>query len=266
MTVGAFLFIASCKKNDKDVAEDTGYSTEHTVAEKSFDDAQSIADMAATVASGSNLGYKTTELTAGGCATVTRSTGSIVIDFGATNCMCLDGRNRRGKILVAYTGAYADSGSVHTITFDNYYQNDNKVEGTKTVTNMGNNSAGQPYFSVVVSGTIILSTGGTMTTAFNRTRTWTAGYTTLGDRSDDVYAITGGGTITRPSGSVVAVAISNTAPLLVAAGCRWIEAGTITYTLASGAMRTINYGTTPACDATAVITLPSGATYTVTLP
>lgn len=263
----ASIFYTSCNKKTDDNNEDTGYSTEQSISEKSFSDAQSIADLASNVNSGSSLGYKTTALTAGGCATVTRAADSMVIDFGATNCLCHDGRYRRGQIIVRFTGRYADSGSVHTITFRNYYQNDNQVLGTKVVTNMGNNSAGQPYFNVTVAGSVVLASGaGTITTNWTRVRTWTAGYTTLTDWSDDVYQIYGTGTITRPSGALVNVAISNTTPLVVAAGCRWIQAGTVVYTLPSGLTRTINYGTTPTCDAAATITLPSGRTIAVTLP
>lgn len=266
-SLGIAVIATSCRKNkDTNTSEDTGYTTEQFTADKTYDDVENIADQASTVASGGNVGYKTTQLTAGSCATVTHSTGSMVIDFGTTNCLCADGRYRRGKILVSYTGAYADSGSVHTITFDNFYQNDNKIEGTKTVTNMGTNASGQPYFSVVVAGTITRSTGGVITHSSSRTRIWVAGYTTLGDRTDDVYNVYGAGSITRPSGAVVASSVSAASPLVFAAGCRWIEAGTITFTMSSGLVRSLNYGATPTCDDQAILTLPSGVTYTITLP
>lgn len=266
VTVGSLAFLASCNKNKKtDTTEDTGYASEHSTAEKSFNDAESISDQASTVTSGSTLGYKTTELTSA-CATVTRTTGSIVVDFGTVNCLCNDGRNRRGKILISYTGNYSDSGSVRTITFDNYYQNDNNVAGTKTVTNMGHNSLGQPYFNVTVNGTVTLATGGTVSTNWARVRTWTDGYNTLTDFSDDKYTVSGTGTLTRANGAIVNIAIPTTTPLVFAAGCRWIEAGTLTFTMPSGLTRSINYGNTATCDNQAVLTLPSGTTYTITMP
>lgn len=271
IAVGAAAMLASCHKN-KDTAsttnnttEETGYATEHAVAEKAYNDVESIADQAAAMPSGGSLSYKTTGITSA-CATVTRTTGSIIVDFGVTNCMCNDGRNRRGRILISYTGNYSDSASVRTITFDNYYQNDNNIAGTKTVTNMGHNSLGQPYFNVNINGTITLASGGTISTNWTRVRTWTDGYTTLGVFSDDKYAITGSGTLTRASGAVVNLAIAPATPLVIAAGCRWIEAGTLTATMPSGLTRSLNYGSTAACDNDAVLTLPSGATYNITLP
>ncbi|MBC7552423.1 MAG: hypothetical protein H7257_00435 [Taibaiella sp.] len=271
LTIGLFIFAASCNKKEKETVtttEDSGYASEQSVAEKSFDDAQSIADQANNVTSG-NLGYKTTGLTAGSCATVTRSGDTTVIDFGTTNCMCHDGRNRRGKIIVVKVGAYSATGSVKTITFNNYYQNDNQVTGTKTITNMGNNSAGVPYFNITVSGSVVLASGaGTITTNWTRVRTWIAGSATPTDWTDDAYTISGSGTMTRPSGAVVSINIATATPLLVKYGCRWIEAGEIVYILPSGLTRTINFGsnTAPVCDATAVLTLPSGVTRTITMP
>jgi hypothetical protein len=132
---------------------------------------------------------------------------------------------------------------------------------------MGPNSAGQPVYNISISGAVILASGaGTVTTSWSRVRTWTAGYTTPTDWTDDVYSISGTGTLTRPSGAVINVNISASTPLVVAYGCRWIESGTIVYTLPSTLTRTINYGNTPNCDASATLTTPSGATYAITMP
>lgn len=265
MALGTIVLVTSCQKRTKDDTEETGYATEQSISEKAYNDAESIADQASTISTGGSLNYKETGITSA-CATVTRGTGIITVDFGTANCLCNDGRNRRGKIIITYTGAYADSGSTHTITFDNFYQNDNKVEGNKTVTNMGHNSLGQPYFNVTVDGDVTLATGGVVATVSYRTRTWIAGYTTPGNFSDDRYSLTGSGSITRPSGVTVNAAISNLSPLIVSAGCRWIEAGTITFALPGGFTRSINYGTTANCDNQAILSLPSGATYNIVLP
>ena len=274
LTVGSVMLVVSCKKSNdttttSTTSTDNGYVNEHAVAEKSYDDAQSIADQANAVTSGS-IGYKTTELTAGSCATVTRSvTGdTITIDFGTVDCLCLDGRTRRGKIIVTKTGAYAAMGSVKTITFSNYYQNDNQVTGTKTITNMGNNSSGQPYFNITVNGSVILASGaGTISTNWTRVRTWIAGSSTPTTWSDDVYSISGSGTLTRASGVIMNIDIPTATPLVVAYACRWIESGTITYTNTStSAVTSIDFGSTSSCDNIATLTTRTGATYTISMP
>src|SRR5436190_6385054 len=118
------LVVASCHK--KDTTEDTGFAADHAVSEQTFNDVQSVSDQAAAV-TGSSLSFRTAGTTIGGCATVTRTPGVITIDFGATDCLCRAGRTRRGKIIITYSGTYTDIGYTHTITFDNFYQNDNKV-------------------------------------------------------------------------------------------------------------------------------------------
>jgi hypothetical protein len=261
--VACMLSISSCRKTPV-ATEDTGYASDHAVTEQTFNDVQSVADQASTTTG--SMTFRTTATTSGPCANVTHSGDSIIIDFGSSDCLCRDGRLRRGRIIVTYTGRYADSGSTHTITFDNYYQNDNKVTGTKTVTNMGHNSSGFPWFSISINGAITRSGGGTISVVWTRTRTWTAGYTTLSDLSDDVYQITGTGSLTRANGSVVGLSIPSSAPLVVALNCHWIEAGSVDYTLPGGLTRTLDYGDTPNCDNQATLKLPSGKTYNITLP
>ncbi len=86
----------------------------------------------------------------GGCATIDIVTPAgqpnvrnVTIDFGTQGCTGNDGRVRRGKILVTFTrpsntvggfNPFNVVGTSSVITFDNYYTNDVKVEGTKTIT------------------------------------------------------------------------------------------------------------------------------------
>ncbi|MFI5196066.1 MAG: hypothetical protein ACHQD8_03165, partial [Chitinophagales bacterium] len=264
ITMSVFIFTAACHKSL--ATADNGYAAEQATTEKTFSDIQGIADQAATLSSGSHITYRTTGTTSSGCATIYKSGDSAIIDFGPTDCTCLDGRKRRGKIIVTYTGNYMDSGSVHTITFDNFYQNDNKVTGIKTVTYIGHNASGQPTFNVTINGSVTLNGGGTISANWSRVRTWTAGYDTPLDFTDDVYTVSGSGTLVRANGAHVAANIPAATPLVFAFGCRWIEAGTINFTLPGGATRSLNYGNTPACDDQAQLTLPNGAIYNITMP
>ncbi len=264
ITISAFVFIASCHRSKQPAVEDTGYASDHATTEQTFNDVQTISDQAANVGSGS-LAFRTSAVTGSGCATVTHSGDSIIIDFGPTDCLCHDGRKRKGKIIATYTGGgYTDSGSVHTITFDNFYQNDNKVTGIKTVTNMGHNPLGQPFYNISITGAVTLNGGGTISVSWLRQRTWTAGYSTPTDLTDDTYSITGSGTLTRANGMKITVNIS--IPLVVAQSCHWIEQGAVVYSLPSGASRTLDFGNTPTCDDMATITLGNGTVRDITLP
>jgi hypothetical protein len=264
------LMFAACKRdktnNSMTPDEDAYYAEDQARMDQTYDDAQSIADQAYD---NNNAEFKggENESILGSCATVTRDTTStprkITIDFGTSNCPCKDGRYRRGKVVVTYTGKYRDPGSSHTISFDGYYVNDNAVLGYKTVENKGKNSSGQTYFNITVDGMIILnSTGDTIIHKATRVRTWTVGENTLA-LSDDEYSITGSGTNTRRTGKVVNYTITN--PLIVALNCRWIKQGTVEFTPAgaSTVKRTIDFGS-GMCDDQATVTIGT-RTKTITL-
>lgn len=267
ITAGIFTFTACHKTSGDDVKQidqETGIASEQSALEKNFSDVQSISDEAGTTGS-SDLRMIGGASVLGGCATVTRDTTSvprtITIDFGSVYCLCQDGRYRKGQILVSYTGRYKDSGSVHAITFNNYFVDSNQITGTKTVTNMGTNSSGQPYYNIQVNGGIVLAgNNGTISWTSTRTRTWTGGYNTP-QWNDDVYHITGSGSITRANGNVVSMNI--TSPLVVALNCRWIEQGTVEVTRPNGNTAVLDYGS-GACDAVASYTV-NGHTYTISL-
>ncbi len=278
ITMTAFIFAASCKKNKSTstVAETTVSAADQSLAEKSFTDAQTISENAAA---GGSMNYRVTKLTGLPCATVTRDTTGtntvVTINFGPTDCICLDGRTRRGEIIITYPkGPWYTIGATHTITFSGYYQNDNAITGTKTVTYAGLNGSGQPYFNVTINGTVTYPSGKTVTASWTRVRTWLSGFTLSGSTpvwsSGIVYSVSGTGTMTNSDGKVVDITIPTSTPLVFTWGCKWIEAGTISYTLVSdGKTRSINYGSnTPpySCDATAVVTLANGTQVTITKP
>ena len=281
ITMSAIVFAVSCKKSASTAAETTATASDQAVAEKSYSDAQTISEDA--VSSGTtSINYRTAHIESSGCATVTATTSGsntvVTINFGATDCPCLDGRNRRGEIIVTYpTGTWNTVGASRTITFNNYYQNDNLIQGTKTVTYEGLNSSNQPYYNVTIAGSITYPSGKTVTVNWNRVRTWISGFTLSGGTSGNpiwstgvVYSISGSGTMVNSAGQTVDINISTATPLIHAFDCKWIEAGTITYTLTSdNKTRTVNYGSnsgTYTCHDTAEVTLANGTTITITLP
>lgn len=242
IVAGTITFTA-CKrdKTTDDLTEDTGYADDMARVEQNFEEVGSIADQAADLG---NVALKGSPFMLSGCASVTKDSISvphtITIDFGSSNCLCKDGRYRRGKIIVSYQGKYRDSGFVHSVSFDNYYVDDNHVFGSRQVTNMGHNSAGHLYYTIAINGHIVLnSTGDTISHTANRTRTWVAGENTA-QVSDDEYSITGSGSITRANGKTFTINI--TSPLLMAASCNWIEAGTVQITPQGLPLRTLDYG------------------------
>lgn len=263
MALAAFATtFTSCKKQDnieEDFATEQEMSEHIALSEADFNDIGNIADEAS---SGEITSYKS------GCAAVTHDSTStprrLIIDFGATNCLCRDGKNRRGKIIVSYTGKYRNTGTVITTSFDGYFVNDNQIKGTRVVTNKGANSQGHPSYSIEVNGSVELSGGrGTITRKSTRTRTWIVGYKTI-KIADDVYLIEGSATTIGPKGDEFTATIRK--PLRIELSCGNIVSGILDFTRASRNNRTvsIDYGSGK-CDRLAVVTLPNGRTFNILL-
>jgi hypothetical protein len=276
IVAASLLTLGACKRSDNSSTTSTsapanaddngGYASDAAKLETNNNDVISIADAAGNTGSADLRTTATTSTTISTCATITNDTSVtphvLTINFGPTDCTCIDGKNRKGEIIVSYTGAYKDSGTVRTITYNNYYVNDNQIKGTKVVTNMGTNSSGQVYYDVTVNDTMVIASDSIITWTGTRTRTWDAGYSTP-TRSDDVYLIGGTTTLTRATGHMFTFDI--TTPLQIANSCPYIEAGIadITSSTFTGGTRILNYGTGN-CDDEADLTIGS-VTYHITL-
>lgn len=239
------VFVSACRK-DRDDLSDTTVASDNEQSETFSNDVMNIADNAAK--SGS-AGFRTSSQEElfeafSQCTTITHDTvsnpRSLVIDFGSVNCLCGDGRNRRGKILVTYTGKYFETGAVKTMVFDNFYRNDNKIEGTRTITNNGLDDKGRMNWTINAQNMKITKSNGNVHTCNSiRTRTLLAGNDTK-TWTDDVYEITGSANGVNAKGFNYTANI--TTPLHRAMSCRWIDSGTIEITPEGKATRTIDFG------------------------
>ena len=263
VTIASVLIftLASCQKNWDALINS---AEDNALAELTFNDVNQIADEAAN---GNLSSYKSDDASSGlgPCAFITNDSTStprmLTIDFGSVNCLSMDGRNRRGKIIVSYTGKYRDAGSSATYSFDNYFVNDNQILGSKTLTNMGTNTAGNIWYDISVSASIVKADGsGTITWNSDREREWIAGYSTPA-RGDDEYRITGSASGVSASGDSYSASI--TSPLHRSLACRFIDSGVIDITVGSFSTRTINFGS-GTCDNTAELTV-DGRTRTINL-
>jgi hypothetical protein len=280
-TLGAFLtgalLLSSCGK--KAEIETAANNEEATAQNKEEGDAvgnetQNIADAAAN--SGLSVVGRLSSSSfneiseAGQCATITHDTTItpklVIIDFGTTNCLCNDNRMRRGKILVTYTGGrYKDIGSVKTVTFENFYRNDNKIEGTRIVSNKGLNDNQNYHWEVKETNMKITKVDGKFHTwNSTRDREMLAGYSTIA-WSDDEYQMTGNADGINQNN--IAYTASITTPLHRIMTCKWIDKGVIEFVNeANGKIRTIDYGTGN-CDnlATVTVTTKRGKTISKTI-
>ncbi len=241
----SIAFVSACRK-DRDDLDDTTVASDNEQSETFSNDVMNIADNAAK---SGEAGLRTSSEQEvyeglGQCATITHDTVSnprmLTIDFGTVNCLCADGRNRRGKIIVSYTGRYFEIGAVKTMNFDNFYRNDNKLEGTRIITNNGLDAQGRMNWTINAQNMKISKSNGKMHTWNSvRTRTILAGNDTK-TWTDDVYEITGSANGVNANGNNYTANI--TKPLHKAMSCRWIDSGTIEITPEGRVTRTVDFG------------------------
>lgn len=262
--LGLVVSFTSCKK-DQTLEGDTSASSEDAFASMVYDNVSNIADEAY---SEKENNFKSTEqerLFLGDCVEISLDTLSdphaLIIDFGDENCLCNDGRYRRGKIIVSFTGRYRHPGTVITHSFDEYFVNDNKIDGSKVVTNMGFNEEENMYFDIQVVGIIYkANNGGTVSWNSSLQREWIEGRDTF-TRWDDVYLIIGEADGIRANGNTWEREILN--PLRKELACRHISSGTIEMRPQGQAVRLLDYGNGE-CDNIATV-LIDGVTYTIIL-
>ena len=196
----------------------------------------------------------------GSCATRSYdfATKTLTIDFGTTNCLCADGRYRRGKILVRFTTDVNRRTAGAVVTRVDYFINDNQHIATRTFTDIGSGS-----FTVDVTNASIIraNNGGTHSWTANWTFTRTAGFGTP-QVSDDVYSVTGSATgINRKN---VGYTTTIQSPLIKRADCpKYFVQGTMVITNTNSKVMTLDYGT-GTCDNVATVTV-NGHTRTIQL-
>jgi len=204
-------------------------------------------------------------LSASRCANITRDTVStprrITIDYGPVNCLCRDGRYRRGLVVIEYTGARGVSGSTASMTFNNYFVNDRGISGNRSLV-FGTSTQGNPLRTTQFNLSITHpNRSGSWTRQGLRVREKIAGDSTL-TMMDDVYLITGNGSGSGPNG--ISFNHNVLTPLRKEGACRWLVSGSIQFSRNNQASRTLDFGN-GLCDDQATITTSNGIR-TITLP
>lgn len=268
------LSFSSCQKEKK--SYDSSYAEDNAYLENVYNNVSGIADEAYELSSGKSSRELASSFYLSDCAEVLIDLSSnpylISVDFGEENCLCNDGRYRRGKILVTFTGMYREPGTIITHSLENYFVDDDEVIGSMVVTNTGLNEQNNMQYDVSINGEVHKANDGrTITYTSDRTREWIEGRESF-EIMDDVYLISG--TASGTSSEIVSEGsttqltnswqMSTANPLRVALNCKWISAGTLLVNVSGWDEATIEYGDGN-CD-NDVFVIYNGKTYTVKLP
>lgn len=261
----------SCKKSGEEVNPSLSSAQNNAFAEAQFNDVSIMVDQALRLGSivgmaGANSGGSGVNGPWGSpCVSINKDTVSVLrtvdIDFGTVNCLCIDGRYRRGKVVAQFEGGFLEQGTMISISFQEYYVNDHRVMGLKTVTNMGLNYLSNPVYKVEVMGSVEKPIGGSYTWNSIKYREWKEGSNTPLNPLDDVFVITGSSNGTNTDGTEYTITI--TKPLVKRIICRWFEGGALEL-LQPGVPRiSLDYGNT-GCDENATISV-RGVSYPIRL-
>jgi len=177
---------------------------------------------------------------------------SWTLDYGTENCTCLLGNTKRGKINVKISDWWRNEGSLKEITFEDFYMNDNKMEGIKTILNTGLNENGNLTFTKKVSDAKITNTDGLTITwsCEKQSEQIEGGATTL--FADNVWAVTGAGSGINLDEKAFTMKI--TSALIYKTGCFYPVSGTVEIETEGESVKTIDYGTGD-CDNKANVTV-----------
>ena len=195
------LFVTACEKNNSDLTgEDFNLADDDAVAEAMFDDIFSTADNATQMLDNMQKSLDASKggimiLVSDSCPTVSvelidETLRVITIDYG-DGCTGFYDQTRSGKIIITVDGRRRVTGSSRTVTFDNYFFNGIKVEGTQVTTNEGENENGNVVFShTLEGGKLVFPDEVVAERSFYREREWVAGYSTF-NPWDDECLVTG---------------------------------------------------------------------------
>ena len=255
----------SCKKADVKAEFETTFelSGNQAVADNLAEDAN---DMFMEVAVEKNVAGNFAPVTTNNfipCATVTVTPASgfpktIVIDFG-TSCT-YNGNTRSGKINIVISDSVRRPGSTAVMTFDNYYKNQYKVEGTYTWTNTSTVGT-RSWKRKTENGKITAPDARYWLHSGMRYITQTAGVGTA-TIIDDVFSITGDHTVANATGATRVITVLNALQKKVA--CANIDKGVLKVQ-GPNHYAVIDYGDGITCDNLATISIDGRAPRTIIL-
>lgn len=191
---------------------------------------------------------------------------TLIIDFGSTNCLH-NGKLRRGKINVTFTGKYRQKNSIIKATFDNYFVNNNLVQGEKIVTNQGVNASGNMWFTIKVNNASVTTANGngTINWESEKIKEWINGENTYYNILDDEYKTIGTASGNAVNGNYFTMTITDS--LNIDLGCLpyscLIKSGSVKISSSGYSDRIINYGDS-LCDCNADVVI-NGTTYPIVI-
>lgn len=268
ITAIALLSFSSCNKQASVDQASVNMADDEAVTNAVFDDVSGTEDVADAILDSYQTGKSSfTDAVSDSCPAVTIDhptdavwPKTITVNYGA-GCTGFYDQTRSGKIIIVVTGPRRTIGSKKTVTFDNFYFNGIKVEGTRVIENLGYNNNQDMVFGVTLTGgKLTLPNGNTIEREVKHQREWIAGFTSKNAWDDEVLIT---GTASGVNINDVVYADTITTALHWERACKFIVSGVVKISREGKDPVTLDYGTGD-CDATATVTL-NGESKDITL-
>ncbi|MDB5201549.1 MAG: putative lipoprotein precursor [Ferruginibacter sp.] len=209
--IASMAFFASCKKSNDSATTSEEVETTFELSGKqavadNFNEDDNFVLLETTAERGLQGGNFTADPSQANiilsCATVTVTpqTGfpkTITVDFGA-GCAS-NGVFRSGKMIIVLSDSLRIPGSTAVMTFNNYFVNSYKREGTNTWTNTSTGTT-KSWQRKVENGKVTAPDGSFWIHNSIKNVIQTEGVQTRLDPLDDVFLITGGGSVSNSNG------------------------------------------------------------------
>ena len=230
--------------------DELGLAAENT-SEYVFEDVNAITDVLSMRSSTSTFNSASKKGVLD-CAEVTEDTeaNTITIDYGTEGCTDTRGRIRSGKVIISYSEESKVEGSYKSITFENYYLDDTRIEGvrTRTITSIDSTTSTIEMEMTLTGGKLTFSDGSFSTRESQKTRVW--------NYSTGEVSVAGSSSGTDQDG--ISSNMEITEPLIFKKDCsiarmRVPLAGVKVLTVGDEETMSINYGDGN-CDLLAVVT------------
>lgn len=266
------FIVTACNLDKKKQVDYQKLATETNSTQKLYDDLFKVLDEEAKSGDYSDtLNGKTVivrKAVSDTCAVVTLDITNgfpmtLTVDFG-TGCTAYNTVSggtivRKGIVKAVFSGRYDEQGTTVTISTNNYYVNNYKLEGTTVVTNLGRNSSNNLEFSVANNNGEITSPSGDITTwQSERLHEWIAGENTnfitsgISGICDDIYLISGYAEGEISDGTTYR--IQSDEDLRKEICCRWVTDGVLKYFVNGDELGTLDYSQTTCSNPTANFT------------
>ncbi|MFV8325166.1 hypothetical protein [Flavobacterium sp. ZS1P14] len=279
----SILSFTSCTQDSNSSTTETPVTSNDVAGNQemdtAIDDVSLIADNQYEVSEGSSTGKIAGNYYSllPGCATIsdlgsTVSVRVITITFGTTTSACVfRGHSLKGQIVLTRTIGTTFP-KIMTVTYNNFYINEKKLEGTSTwkreMVGTGDNL--HPKTTFTMTGMKLTATAGVYTRNGDHVREMTAGFLTRLSPTDDVYSTYGTFTTTHPNGTVFTSLIASATPLVHKTACSFMQVpmpfpvSGIVKISKNSHYATIDYGTGD-CDNLAMLSIDGGTATQITL-